>query len=107
LEAYDTPNSDFEQIALTIGTAGTTNLANDMPNTTTHFTHPTSFDEGKGETAFQYSSLQEMEQFTLPIAYQSSLAYAPTPFLSAAVPPSRAFQGTLSILGAANSRRPT
>jgi hypothetical protein len=91
-----------------IGTAGTNNLVNGMPNTMMHFTRPmSSDDEGKGETAFQYSSLQEMERFTLPIAYQSSLAYAPTPFLSAAVPLSREFQGTLSFLGAANRRLPT
>jgi hypothetical protein len=90
-----------------MGAAGTNNLVNGMPNTMMHFPRPMSSDEGKGETAFQYSSLQEMERFTLPLAYQSSLAYSPTPFLSAAVPPSRAFQGTLSFLGAANSRLPT
>jgi hypothetical protein len=69
-----------------------------------HSTHPMWFQDGKGENAFQYTSLQEMEQFTLPLAYQSSLAYAPIPFLSAAVPPSRAFEGTLSFLIAADSR---
>ena len=78
-----------------IGTAGTNNLVNGMPNTMMHFTHSMSFDEGKEENTFQYSSLQEMERFTLPIAYQSSLTYAPTPFLSAAVPPSGAFQGII------------
>jgi hypothetical protein len=106
LEAYDTPNSDFEQTAAIIGTAGADNLVHGMPNTMTHSTHPMWFQDGKGENAFQYTSLQEMEQFTLPLAYQSSLAYASIPFLSAAVPPTRAFPGTPSLI-AANSRYTT
>lgn len=58
--------------------------------------NPMSVENAKVENnSFQYTSLQEMEQFTLPIVYQPSLAYAPIPFLSATASSSQAFEGSI------------
>jgi hypothetical protein len=70
--------------------------------------NPMSVENAKVENnSFQYTSLQEMEQFTLPIAYQPSPAYAPIPFLSATASSIQTFEGSFINFILPTNGRPT